>query len=104
VVDAGYDELRFEALDHAECREAHAVDRRAVGREAVRAVAEVDLVDPQRPARRDRARHSGAVAVGRDHRELDVGDPQQRAAQRLQPLGVDPVVVREQHLHGRRRS
>ena len=42
----------------------------------------------------------GAVAVGRDDRQLDPGHLQQRAAQRLQALGLDPVVVGEQDPHG----
>ena len=54
VVDAGDDQLGLEALDQPERREADAVDRRAVGRVADRAVAEVDLLDPQRAAGRDR--------------------------------------------------
>jgi hypothetical protein len=39
VVDAGHDEVGLEALDQPERGEAHAVDRRAVGRVADRAVA-----------------------------------------------------------------
>ena len=66
VVDAGDDELGLEALDRPSVGEAHAVDRRAVGRVADGPVAEVDLLDPQRPARRDPAADRRAVAVGRD--------------------------------------
>ncbi len=69
----GDDELGLEAVDQPELREAHAVDRRAVRRVADRAVVEVDLLDPQRPPRRDRARSRGAVPVRRDHRQLDSG-------------------------------
>ena len=99
VVHARDDELGLEAVDEAERREPHAVHRRAVGGVAVRAVAEVDLLHPQRAARRDRARHRRAVAVGRDDGELDVGHRQQRAAQLLQALRLDAVVVGQQHLH-----
>ena len=88
VVDAGDDQVGLEALDQPERGEAHAVDRRAVGRVADRAVAEVDLLDPQRPARRDRARRRRAVAVGRDHGELDAGDA--RAARGAAPAGPRP--------------
>jgi hypothetical protein len=99
VVDPGDDRLGGEALDEAELGQAHAVHRRAVGGVAVRAVVEVHPLHPQRPARRDRARHRRAVAVGRDDRQIDVGDVQQRLAQRLQSVGPDPVVVGQQHAH-----
>jgi hypothetical protein len=99
VVDAGDDELRLEVLDQAEMREAHAVDRRAVGREAVRAVLELDALDPQRPPRRDRARGRRAVAVRRHHAQLDAGHLEQRAAQRLETLGLEAVVVRQEDPH-----
>ena len=99
VVDAGDDELRLEVLDQPELREPHAVDGRAVGREAVRAVVEVDPLDPQRPARRDRARGRGAVAVRRDDGQLDPRHVEQRAPQRLEALGLDPVVVRQEDPH-----
>jgi hypothetical protein len=99
VVDAGDDEIGLEALDQAELGEADAVDGGAVGRVAGRPVLEVDLLDPERAARRDHARESGAVAVGRDHRDFDAGDLEQRAAEGLQALGLDAVVVRHEHPH-----
>ena len=68
MVDPGDDQLGLEAVDQPEAREPHAVDRRAVGRVADGPVAEVDLLDPQRPAGGDRPRHRRAVAVGGDHR------------------------------------
>ena len=100
VVDAGDDDVGLEALDEPELREPDAVDRRAVGRVARRAVLEVDLLDPERAARGDHARERGAVAVGRHDRELDVGQRDERAPQRLQALGLDAVVVGEEHAHG----
>ena len=81
------------------CAEPHAVDRRSVARVADGAVAEVDLLDDERASRRDRTRRRRAIVVGRDHRELDVGQLEQRAPQRLQALGLDPVVVGQQHAH-----
>ena len=95
----GDDQLGLEALDQAEVREPHAVDRRAVGRVADGPVVEVDLLHPQRPPGGDRARHRRAVAVGRDHRQLDRRDAAKRAPQRLQAGGLDPVVVGQQHSH-----
>ena len=100
VVDPGDDRLGLEALDQPELGQPHAVDRRAVGRVAVGAVVEVDTFDPQRPAGGDRARHGAAIAVRRDDRQLDAVEPHQRAAQRLQAVGHDPVVVGEQDAHG----
>jgi hypothetical protein len=99
VVDAGDDQLRGEALHEAEGGEAHAVHRRPVRGVADGPVAEVDLLHPQRAARRDAAADGRAVRVRRDDRDLDAGHPQQRAAQRLQPLGRDPVVVGEEDAH-----
>ena len=77
--------------------EPHAVHRRAVAGVADRAVAEVDLLDPQRPAvviERAVAERlpSGAITASSTSVELE-----QRAPQRLQALGVDPVVVGQQH-------
>ena len=92
------------SVDQAERGEPHAVDRRAVARVADRAVLERDLGHPQRAPERDRARGRRAVAVGRDHRELDVVERDQRAPQRLQALGVDAVVVGEQDPQHRRDS
>ena len=100
VVDARDDEVGVPAVDEPELREAHAVDRRAVGRVADGPVAEVDLLHPQRPARRDPAPDRRPVAVGRDRSASSTpGTVEQRAAQRLQALGVDAVVVGEQHPH-----
>ena len=96
VVDAGDDQVGREAVDQPERGEPDAVDRRAVGRVADRAVAERHLLDPQRPPRGDRARGGRLVGVGRDDRELDVVDLEQRAPQRLQALRLDPVVVGEE--------
>jgi hypothetical protein len=96
VVDPRDDDVGLEALDEAELGQAHAVHRRAVGGVAQRAVAEVDLLHPQRPAGGDHAREGRAVAVGRDDCELDVGEAQERAAQGLQALGLDAVVVRQE--------
>jgi len=98
VVDAGDDQVGGEALDQAEAGEAHAVHGRAVGRVADAAVGERRLGDPQRPARGDRARHRRAVAVGRDHHEAHALERGQRATHRLQALGLDAVVVCQQHL------
>ena len=86
-------------------REPDAVHRRAVARVADGAVVERHLGHPQRAPERDRAGGRGAVAVGRDHGQLDVLERDQRAPQRLQALGVDPVVVRQQDAqHGRHDS
>ena len=79
VVDARDDQVGPEALDQAERREAHAVDGRAVGREADRAVLERRLLHPQRAPRRDHARHRRAVAVRRDRHELDAVDARRSA-------------------------
>ena len=99
VVGARDDHLRLEALHEPGGREPDAVDRCAVGRVAVGAVPELDALDPQRPARRDRTPGRRPVAVRRDDHELDVRDLQQLAPQRLQPLGLDAVVVGEQDPH-----
>ena len=104
VVDAGHDDLGVEAVDEPELGEPDAVDRGAVGRIADRPVVEVDLLDPERPPRRDHPRHRRPVAVRRDDGELDVRELQQRAAERLQPLGLDAVVVGQQHAHAREDS
>jgi hypothetical protein len=98
VVDAGHDQLGLE-VDQAEGREAHAVDRRAVGGEAAGSVAELDLLDPERVVRRDAARGGRAVRVGRNHGQLDPGHLEEGAPQRVQADGADPVVVGEQDLH-----
>ena len=99
VVDPGHDDVGLEAVDEPELGEPDAVDGRAVGRVADRPVVEVDLLDPERPARRDHPRHRRPVPVRRDDGELDVRELQQRAAERLQPLGLDAVVVGQQHAH-----
>ena len=101
VVDAGDDDVGLEAVDQTQRGHAHAVHRRAVAGEAVRAVAERHLGDPQRAAEGDRPGRGRAVAVGRDHGQLHVLERHQRAPQRLQPFGVDAVVVGEEHAeHG----
>ena len=92
----GDDHVGLEALDQPERGEPHAVHRRAVAGVADRPVVERHLLHPQRAAEGDRARGRGAVAVRRDHRQLDVLERDQRAPQRLQALGVDAVVVGEQ--------
>ncbi len=103
VVDPGDDQVGLEIVDQAERGEPHAVDGSAVACVADRAVLERHLLNPQRATERDRARRRRAVAVGRDHRELDVVEPDQRPPQRLQALGIDAVVVGEEHSqHGRR--
>ena len=100
MVDARDDQLGLEPLDQPERGEAHAVHRRSVGGVADGAVAEVDLLHPQRPARRDPAADRGAVGVRRDDGQLEAGDAEQRPAQRLQALSLDPVVVCEEDPHG----
>ena len=69
VVDPRDDYIGGEAVDQTEPRQAHAVDRRAVGRIAAGPVLERHLGHPQRPAGGDRTRHRRAVSVGCDHRE-----------------------------------
>ena len=64
VVDAGDDQVGGEAVDQPQRGEAHAVDGRAVGRVADGAVAEVDLLHPQRAARGDRAGGGGRLPSG----------------------------------------
>ena len=78
VVDAGDDQVGLEAVDQPERRQPHAVDRRPVARVADRAVVERHLGHPQRAPERDRARRRRLVGVGRDHRELDVVEGDQR--------------------------
>jgi len=99
VVDAGDDQVGRETLDQPQAGEANAVDGSAVRGVAHRAVGERHLGHPQRPARRDRARHRRAVAVRGDHGQADVLELHQRAPHRLKALGLDPVVVGEQDLH-----
>ena len=99
VIDAGHDQLSLESLDQPEVGQPDAVDRSAVGGVSDCPVLEVDLLNPQRPPRGDRPRHRRAIPIGRDHRELDPVDLQQRRSQRLEPGGLDPVVVREQDPH-----
>ena len=65
----------------------------------VRAVAELDLLDPERLARGDAARGGAAVGVRRDHRQLDARHLEQRAAHGVQAGGLDAVVVGEEDLH-----
>ena len=101
VVDAGHDEVGLEVADQAEVGEPHAVDRGAVARVADGAVVERHLGHPQRPPRGDRAGGGGHVGVRRDHGELDVVQRDQRAPERLQTLGVDAVVVGEEHAQHR---
>ena len=97
------------ALDQAERGEAHAVHRRAVGGEAAGAVAELHLLDPERVAGRDARAGGAAVRVGRDHRQLDAGQLEQRPPHHVQAGGGDAVVVGQQDSHrgslkGMRRS
>ena len=88
VVDAGDDQVGREAVDQPERGEADAVDRRAVGREADRPVAERHLLDPERPPRGDRARGGRPVGVRRDDRQLDVLDL--RRARAAAPAALPP--------------
>jgi len=83
VVDPGDDEVGVEAVDQAEGREAHAVHGGAVGGVPDAAVAEVDLLDPDRSAGGDRAGGGGAVGIGRDDGELDAGHLCERAPEGL---------------------
>ncbi len=99
VVDAGDDHLRPPVLHQTEVREPHAVDRGAVGRVADAAIAEVDLLDPERAARGDRAGHRGAVAVWGDDAKVDPGCGRERAAQGEQALRFDSVVIGQQNTH-----
>ena len=87
MVDARDDQLGLE-LDQAERREANAVDRSPIGREAARAVLEGDLLDPQRRAGGDAAGGRGAVRVRRDHGQLDAR--QLRAARAASRAGRWP--------------
>ena len=84
VVDPGDDQVGPVA-DQAQLGEAHAVDRRAVGRVALVAIAELDLLDRQRRARGDAARGGAAVGVGGDHVDLDPLDLAQRPSARCSP-------------------
>ena len=99
VVDPRHDQLRLEA-DQPEGGEPHAIDGGPVGRVTHAAVLEVDLLHPQRRPGGDAAGAGGAVRVGRDHRQLDVGHRQQRAPHLVQALRGDAVVVGEQDFHG----
>ena len=83
-----------------ELGEAHAVDRRAVGRVADGAVVEAHLLDPQRAMRVVMLRavalrlESGAIDVQFDVVDLCEGPPQ-----RVKPVGPDAVVIGEQDPH-----
>ena len=101
VVDPGDDQVGPVA-DQAQLGEADAVDRRAVGRVALVAVAELDLLDAQRRAGGDAARGSAAVRVRGDHVDLDPVDLAQSSPGGLQAGGRDPVVVGQQNSHRRR--
>ena len=84
--------VRLEAVDQPERCQAHAVDRRAVARVADGPV--LDGISATHSGRRIEIER--AVADGsrrRDHRQLDVLERDERTPQRLQALGVDPVVV-----------
>ena len=98
MVDAGDDQVGL-APDQAELGEADAVDGRALGRVAARAVVELDLLDPDRRVRRDAASRAAAVRVRGDHLDLDARELGDRAAQRVKPGGPDPVVVCDQNKH-----
>ena len=80
-------------LDEAQGGEAHAVDRGAVGREARCAVAELDLLDPDRVVEGHGAARGAAVGVGRDHLEVDVGQLEQGPPHGVQASGRNAVVV-----------
>jgi hypothetical protein len=68
----GHDEVGHPvAADEAQGGQPHAVDRRAVRGEAVRAVVEVDPLDDERAARGDPAPDRRAVAVRGDRDEVD---------------------------------
>ena len=66
-----------------------------------RAVAELDLLDPERLAVVMLRAVALAVGVRRDHRQLDARDLEQRPPHRVQAGGLDAVVVGEQDLHRR---
>jgi hypothetical protein len=97
VVDARHDQLGLE-VEQPQGRQPHAVHRRAVGREAAGAVAELHLLDPQRLLEGDAARSGRAVRVGRDDGELEAVHAQQGVAERVQAGGGDAVVVGQQNL------
>ena len=98
VVDPGDDQVGA-AAEQAELGEADAVDRRAVGREAAVAVAELDLLDRQRRAGRDAPRGRAAVGIGSDHVDLDAVELAQGPARGLQARGGDSVVVGQKDPH-----
>ena len=98
MIDPRDDQVRA-AAQQPELGEADAVDRGAVGGEAVIAVAEIDLLDGERRAGRDAARGSASVGVRSDHIDLDPVQLAQRPPHRLQARRRDPVVVGQQDSH-----
>ena len=98
VVDARDDQVGLLA-EEAEVGEADAVDRRPLGRKAPVSVVELDLLDPERRAGRDAPRRGRAVRVGRDQVHLHTVELAERAAERLDALGADSVVVGDQYPH-----
>ena len=106
VVDAGDDQVGLEALDQPERGEPDAVHRRAVAGVAHRAVAEVDLGDPQRAAERDRPRPvaerlpSGAITASWTSSSRDQRAPQRSAGPRRRSRrrwSAAPAAFRMQH-------
>ena len=103
MVDARDDQIGIEALDEPEAREAHAVDRRPVCRVADRAVVKRHLLTHSgRRVVIERAiaerLPSGAITARRTPSSAD-----ERAAHRLQALGLDPVIVCQQYVEHRSR-
>ena len=98
VVDARDDQVRLLAQE-SEVGEANAVHWRAIGRKSLVAVVELDLLDPERRAGRDAPRGRRAVRVGRDEMHLHPVELAERAAERLDALGADSVVVGDQDPH-----
>jgi hypothetical protein len=98
VVDPGDDQVRALA-EQPEFPEANAVDRRAFCRKARAAVVELDLLDPDRRVGGDSPGGAAAIAVRRDHPHVDVVELTECAAQGVQALGADAIVVRQQDDH-----
>src|SRR5918996_2481956 len=98
MVDARDDQVGART-EQAEVGEPHAVHGSPLGGEPGGAVVELDLLDPDRRVGGDRARGAAAVGVRGDHPHLDPVERGQLAADRVQALGPDPIVVREQYQH-----
>ena len=90
MVDAGDDELRPEAVDQPElAKRTQSTGVPSVAKPTVPSPKSISSTHSGRRvviARADRR----AVGVGRDHRQLEPGDLEQRAAQGLQALGLIP--------------